>query len=285
VTAGSKPSALDAALDYAARGWLIFPLKPRAKEPATRRGFYDASSNPATLRRWFEKFPYNVGVRTGTASGVFVVDIDGEIGAASLREIEAKHGPPPATLISATGKGRHLWFKTDAPIPCSTGKIAPGIDARADGGYVVAPPSVHPNGKFYRWLDVSISPAPAPDWLLCLARAAKPLPISERARALIRPRLTGQLGAYGRAALDAEIAILAATAPGGRNHALNRAAFCLFQLVAGGELDRDQVIDRLLDACQRNGLVKDDGLRSVRATMRSAYRAGLTFPRSRSGAA
>ena len=68
---------------------------------------------------------------------------------------------------------------------------------------------------------------------------------------------------------------------GGRNHALNMVTFRLFQLVAGGELERDQVLDRLVTACRSNGLIKDDGLPSVRATIRSAARAGLQHPRSR----
>ena len=76
-----------------------------------------------------------------------------------------------------------------------------------------------------------------------------------------------------------------AAPPGARNHALNRCSFRLFQLVAGGELDRAIVVDRLIDASHRNGLVKDDGLRSVMATIRSGAGAGLKFPRSRSGAA
>ena len=121
-------TSLSNVLNYAARGWQVFPLKPQLKEPATARGFYDATNNPATLRRWFEKFPYNIGVRTGTASGVFVVDIDGDQGAASLRMLEAQHGALPATLISTTGKGAHYWFIADGPIPCSTGKLAAGID-------------------------------------------------------------------------------------------------------------------------------------------------------------
>jgi hypothetical protein len=274
-----------AALAHASRGWHVFPLKPKSKEPATWRGFYDATTNPATLQRWFASgFPYNIAIRTGTPSSIFILDIDGDLGAASLREIESKHGALPATLISITGNGRHHWFIADGPIPCSTSKIGTGIDVKADAGYVVAPASIHPSGKIYQWADSAIRPAHAPDWLVHLARAAKPLPISERACAIIRPT-NGQPGAYGRAALESEIAALAAAAPGRRNHALNRCAFRLFQLVGGGELDRDQVVDRLIDACHRNGLVHDDGLRSVRLTMRSAYRAGLNFPRSRSGAA
>ena len=158
-----------------------------------------------------------------------------------------------------------------------------GVDVKADGGYVAAPPSVHPNGKIYRWIDASIEPTHAPGWLLQLARK-KPAPtISERALSTIRPR-NGQPNAYGLAALDREIEAVAATLPGMRNNALNSAAFRLFQLVAGGELDRAQVIERLIDACHRNGLIEGDGWRSVMTTIFSGARAGLQHPRSRSGA-
>jgi hypothetical protein len=144
-------SALPDVLDYAARGWQVFPLKPQAKEPATRRGFYDATTNPATLHRWFANFPYNVGIRTGTPSNIFVLDIDGVAGFASLAELESQNGRLPRTLLSSTGNGRHYWFATRDPIPCSTAKIGVGIDINGDGGYVAAPFSTHPNGKIYRW--------------------------------------------------------------------------------------------------------------------------------------
>src|SRR5262245_36515225 len=133
---------LAAALAYTARGWQVFPLKPQSKEPATWRGFYDATTNPATLRRWFAGgFPYNLGVRTGVASGVFILDADGKIGARNLCALIAEYGPLPATLISATGKGHHLWFRATVEIPSSIGKIADHIDVRAGGGYVAAPPT------------------------------------------------------------------------------------------------------------------------------------------------
>jgi hypothetical protein len=102
--------------------------------------------------------------------------------------------------------------------------------------------------------------------------------------AAMHARRTGPPGAYGQAALDDECGLLASTAPGSRNDQLNRSGFALFQLVAGGELERDEVIEQLVDACQRNGLVKDDGLRSVMTTIASAYRAGIQYPRSRPGA-
>ena len=113
--------------------------------------------------------------------------------------------------------------------------------------------------------------------------------ISERAVAAIRPPIDSPAGswtnAYGSAALSREIAALGAAAPGGRNHALNRTAFRLFQLVAGGELGNVEVFQGLIDACHRNGLIGDDGERSVRATIRSAANAGLKIPRSRRGTA
>ena len=61
----SAAVGLDVALDYAARGWQVFPLRPSSKEPATKRGFYAATTNPATFRRWFVQYPYNVAVRPG----------------------------------------------------------------------------------------------------------------------------------------------------------------------------------------------------------------------------
>jgi len=204
-------------LRYAARGWQVFPVQPKSKHPACTRGFYEATNNPATLQRWFARFDYNVGVRTGVPGGIFVFDVDGDAGVASLCQLEFEHGKLPATLTSITGNGQHYWFSFDAPLPSSTGRIGAGLDVKADGGYVVAPMSIHPSGKTYRWVDDTIPPAPAPEWLVHLARKPKPIPISERALARVRSRWIGQPGVYGRAALDAEIRILASTAPGGRN--------------------------------------------------------------------
>jgi hypothetical protein len=91
----------------------------------------------------------------------------------------------------------------------------------------------------------------------------------------------GLPGAYGAAALEGEIKVLANTAPGGRNNALNRASFLLHQLVAGGELDGADVERGLLAAAGSNGLIAEDGLRQVMATIASGRRAGLQTPRSR----
>jgi hypothetical protein len=271
---------LDIALAYAAAGLPVFPCAPRGKIPTTKRGFYDATTNPATIRRYWSVGDRNIAIPTGVMSGAWVLDIDPG-GDEHLRRLEATHGMLPPTRMVLTGRGgRHLWFAYTEPIQSSESRVAPNVDVKGDGGYVVVPRSVHENGRAYAWLtDSAAELAIAPPWLVALTRK-KPT-ISERARILRPERSFGAQGAYGAAALDAEITALVAALPGGRNHALNRAAFVLFQLVAGGELDGHIVEERLIQACEVNGLIKDDGLPSVIATIRSGKSAGLLNPRSR----
>jgi Bifunctional DNA primase/polymerase, N-terminal len=216
----------------------------------------------------------------GAASAVWVLDIDGSGGAASLAALEAAHGPLPVTRTVVTSSGRHLWFVFDGgTIPCSVGRVGPGLDVRAEGGYVLVPPSVHPSGHIYRF-DGTNDIALAPTWVVRLTQKPKPT-ISERAIAARDQRRPGRTNAYGTTALNCEIANLANVRAGGRNYALNAVAFRLFQLVAGGELEHDQVIEQLVSACHSNGLIKDDGLPAVMATIRSGARAGMQHPRSR----
>jgi hypothetical protein len=270
-----------AALDYAARGFAVFPCLPRSKLPAFPGGFKNGTTNPATLRRWWLANPeYNIGIATGVRSGIWVLDVDGAYGAVALGVLEATYGPLP-TLASVTSNGCHLWFRYTCPIPCSADdRIGRGLDVRGDGGYVLAPPSVHPDGPAYRFTN-NRTPAVAPDWLVSLTRKPPPKPITSK---IVWPSRPGGSGSYGKAALEHEIAALAHALPGGRNAALNRASFRLHQLVAGGELDGAEVRNRLLDAAIANGLMSDpqDGPRSVQATIVSGARAGLQHPRRRS---
>jgi hypothetical protein len=272
---------LATALDYAALGLAVFPCLIGTKEPATRRGFYDATTNPATLRRWFgSQQSYNIAVATGLASGVWVLDADGEAGAVTLGNLEAKHGALPSTRTSISSAGCHLWWRAVGELQSSTARIGPGLDVRGDGGYIMAPPSIHPDGPVYRWSNET-APVPAPEWLLRLARKRPPPPA-------IPPRQIARThscdtSSYAKAALEYEIGTLASTPQGQRNHALNRASFSLHQLVAGGELDGAEVERCLLDAATANGLMTDphDGPRKVWATIQSGARAGLQNPRSR----
>ena len=271
---------LAAALDYAARGLPVFPCLPCGKAPAVPRGFLSATTNPATIRRFWTNPECNVAIPTGAASGFWALDLDGAEGADTLRALEMKHGAIPKTRIVVTARGKHAWFAYPGSVPTTVGRIGPGIDTRGDDGYVVVPPSIHQTGHRYAFLDDPWAPIePAPAWLIIAARTKPVKLIIERAVAATRgPCLAG---AYGHAALQAEIAALAATSPGRRNATLNRAAFSLFQLVAGGELAEAEVIAALHGACVSNGLVADDGLQSVNLTIRSGRKAGLQHPRSR----
>lgn len=167
---------LRAALALAARGLHVFPCTARGKTPATPHGLKDATADPVQIESWWLVDPnYNLAVATGTISGIFVVDVDGMDAEAALRALEAEHGALPATVEVLTGNGRHAWFKhpADTTIANSASKVAPGIDVRGNGGYVLAPPSVHPSGKLYAWsVDCAKAVAEAPAWLL--AKIATP---------------------------------------------------------------------------------------------------------------
>ena len=168
-------NVLDAALAYAARGWAVHPIRSRAKEPASAHGFKDATVDPALIRSWFENSPHlNVGIATGQASGIWVLDCD-EGSADTLLDWEKDRGGLPDTPLVRTGRGGRQVYFLNPPglvIP-SRVKFAHGIDTRGDGGYVVAPPSV--TEKAYTWLREG-DPVEAPSWLIDLVhnRQAEP---------------------------------------------------------------------------------------------------------------
>ncbi|MDD1520017.1 MULTISPECIES: bifunctional DNA primase/polymerase [Bradyrhizobium] len=273
---------LAAALDFAARGLPVFPCLPYGKTPAVARGFHAATTNPATIRRYWTDPERNIGIPTGPPSGIWVLDVDGDEGEATLCALEERHGAIPKTRTALTARGRHAWFAYPGSLPTTAGRIGPGVDTRGDGGYVVVPPSVHQTGHRYAFLGDPWGPvASAPAWLIHAARRKPSVRLAPPLEPVTAAGPNQAPGAYGHAALRTETAALAATAPGRRNDALNRATFNLFRLVAGGELAEDEVVAELHHACVTNGLVADDGWQSVKATIRSARSAGLRYPKSR----
>ena len=148
---------LDAAIDYASRGLAVFPLKPREKAPITSHGVHEATTNFDQINKWWSRYPNaNIGIACGKISGgLLVVDVDrkpnGVDGLDSLNEWERENGELPETVRSITGTdGSHLLYRING-----TGKnrvnLLAGVDIRSDGGYIVAPPSIHPNGRQYQW--------------------------------------------------------------------------------------------------------------------------------------
>src|SRR5262249_28460847 len=111
-----------AALQLAQKGLAVFPCQPRGKEPACDTGLLAATTDAERIDRWWKSISdLNIGVATGTVSGIFVLDIDGDEGEASLRQVEQQHGALPPTVEAITGKGRHCYFRMRGSIRNSVG--------------------------------------------------------------------------------------------------------------------------------------------------------------------
>jgi len=162
---------LDSALHYASIGWRVFPLIPRSKKPKIRKWPEKATTDQDQIRSWWGKWPdANIGIATGKSSGFFVLDVDPDHGGnTSLEKLIEECAPLPKTLTQLTGnKGMHYLFLTHGvDIKNSAGKLGPGLDIRGNGGYIVASPSIHPNGTTYRMsLPIKTEPATMPQtWL------------------------------------------------------------------------------------------------------------------------
>lgn len=168
-----------AAVKYRARGWSVVPVRPLDKRPLIPwREYQRRRADKAEIRGWFERCPdANIGVVTGQVSNLVVIDIDPRHGGEdSLHSLEERHGPLPRTLTVQTGGGgRHLYFAAPAdPVPLrSRVALVEGVDIRAEGGLVVAPPSIHPSGCAYAWIggaEVPQEPAALPRWMISLIR-------------------------------------------------------------------------------------------------------------------
>jgi hypothetical protein len=126
-----------------------------AKHPRTDHGLKDASTDSATIHKWWSRWPdANVAIVTGKASGVIALDIDPRHqGIDSLATWEQQHGAFPPTLESETGGGglHKLFLHPGFPVKNRI-NLARGVDVRGDGGYIVAPPSIHSSGRRYRWI-------------------------------------------------------------------------------------------------------------------------------------
>ena len=148
---------LNAAIEYAGKGMAVFPLKPRDKKPLTKHGVNDATTDFDTITKWWKKNPNaNIGIACGQISGgLLVIDLDeranGVSGFDSLHEWESEHGELPETARTITGKGgSHILYRVDHK-ENNRVDLLEGVDVRSDGGYIVAPPSIHPNGNRYEW--------------------------------------------------------------------------------------------------------------------------------------
>lgn len=164
------------ALEYAERSIPVFPCRHAPeKSPLTRRGFKDATTDPARVNAyWNQHRGASIGIPTGKGSGIFVVDVDfdpskGIDGQPHLEELQRRNGKLPDTKTVRTPKGGlHLYFRHVEGITNSPGSLPKGIDVRGEGGYVLAPPS---HGYA---VEVEAPIASAPAWLLKRIRRRSP---------------------------------------------------------------------------------------------------------------
>lgn len=159
----------DAAIAAMDRGWKVFPV--RGKVPATLNGLHDASGDVSKVHGWWGlNEDRGMALATGDPSGVWALDLDGPEGEAAIRALQQEPGGLPTTTASRTRNGYHLLFQMpeDREIRNSAGKVAPGVDVRGTGGYIVLPPSPHPEAGHYEWIrpPADVPPADPPEWLV-----------------------------------------------------------------------------------------------------------------------
>ncbi|MFI6950734.1 bifunctional DNA primase/polymerase [Streptomyces sp. NPDC050422] len=292
------PSApLSAALQAAEQGWHVFPLRPADKRPALHgvhvctllgdcagghRKWEDrATIDPARIRRAWADRPFNVGIATGP-SGLVVVDLDmpkpnsskgTPSGVTTFEALCERTGHPvPATYRTRTASGGHHLYFTAPPgtrLGNTAGTLAPLVDTRAWGGYVVAAGSTTTTGPYEVTDPAPVAPLPA--WLLSLLRPARPTPVV----ALVAPVVSGSRA--GRAALERECNRVVAAPEKQGNNTLNRSAFKVGRFVAWGDLARHEVEAAFQGAGEARGLTAAE----CRATIRSALDSSIRTARPR----
>ena len=160
--------------------WCVLPVRSKSKVPLLTDWPNQASNKPKTIQAWSAQYPEgNWGILTGIRSGVLVVDVDPRNGGnESLQSLEATYGPLPKTVrVKTGGGGEHVYFRLPKSVRQWPKELAPGIDLKGDGGFVVAPGSTHPDGGTYDFQENSspwdVELADAPEWLLGVAKEKK----------------------------------------------------------------------------------------------------------------
>ena len=270
----TTPTLVDAAI---AMGVPVFPCDAQ-KRPLTAHGFKDATANPDELRRMFANpAAVMIGMPTGEITWLVVVDVDVKDGRAGMEWLNANSHRLPQTRTIRTGSnGLHIYLRWPGQmIRNSAGKIAPGIDIRGDGGYVIVPPS-----PGYAVADDS-DVAEVPDWLMpILAPPAPPERPTAPAQAPMPSRPHNPDGGthYGVAALGSECDAIRRAWDGSKHHTLNKAAFSIGGLVTAGELQEGFAFTELSAALSDIRHACKD-FRHAQNTLRTAFQDGMRQPR------
>ena len=268
---GDPPPVLEWAARLYARGVNVIPVgrdkRPKIKWKRWQSEFQGDIPYPADERYLAENFVagVNLAAVTGAVSGIVVADADSLTAWTAL--LSACGESLARSVVSVTGKGRHVWFAHPGHAVSNTVRLGGvALDIRGDGGYVVCPPSKHPNGRAYTWIRSPLDvwpPAEMPAELLAqLEPPRQPPPESRRSEGTTDGRAR-----YPAAALEGEVAAVSAAPVSTRNDTLNRAAFALARFVLTGALSAVEIFDALMDAARVAGL----GEAEAQATIESAF--------------
>jgi hypothetical protein len=273
----AEPTLAAAAIRYANLGIPVFPCAPGGKQPLTPNGFRDATSSARTVHHWWQRNPAaNIGLPTGSSTGVLVVDIDVHSGGSGFEAFERARsdglGEHWGWLVRTPSGGVHAYYPTGAAQEQRSWQVPSAhIDFRGDGGYVIAPPSrieIHGTTRTYDVIAVTIQPAKPVD-------AIKLRQFLEPPRTATNLRPPASLAGPGchPPALARAVAL---TAEGGRNRAL----FWASCRMAENNFSPADIASWLAPAAQHAGL----GDREIETTINSAVqRASRLGPASRPG--
>lgn len=282
-----------AALAAAERGWRVFPIRPGAKKPPAVKDWENrATTDPDRIRRCWAHAAYNIGIATGP-SGLVVLDVDtpkpscavpdlpgildGYDVLGALVEAHASRIPFDTFTVTTPRRGMHLYFTAPPGVELrnTAGSFASGLgpllDTRAGGGYVVAPGSATPDGPYEVLTDDP--PALLPGWLVTLLTPDDPPAPHLSAHPAPDDDAVRNLGAYVQSALKGEANRVRSAYTGGRNWALNKAAWNLGRLIARGALPEDVAYTTLTEAAAVHVGIDDFTAREADATIRAAFHA------------
>ncbi|RVO41350.1 hypothetical protein CN093_08790 [Sinorhizobium meliloti] len=284
-------AAVDVALSYIMHGVPVFPCREKTtegvdystgevvdfveKSPYTTYGLKDATTSSRIINILFGERHQGaaIGVPTGEKLGAWVLDLDrhanddGTVrdGHEWLAAQEENHGPLPETARATTANGgTHIFFRHVEGIR-NRAAIAPGVDTRGEGGYILAPGSIMADGRRYEWVDWQEDGLPdfadAPEWLVDLVKVKAPAPVEQTKREYTYQPEDSGAARYASRSFDMEMDKLASAPKGQRGQQLFASACSIGEFVAAGLISRSDAEAGLIDAAKSNGLVATDGER------------------------